>query len=244
MFAGGSWQTWTLDTLAKTITEQGSKRPDMPLGVSDYSEHVFWGVKHVVGTISFASSYVDESNRFCHPVTKIEYARYEYPRAREFAKVLDSWWDKNVQTYGDAEDALRPLSLKDLVLLAISGQLWAGGLNSTWYPNRSRLIKELNVILDDGTVNSEVISQVGLSIAELEVFIRENSQTSITKNDLTRYFRTLGGYERFNTQVSKPEDGDDIVTKLQDLAELKEKGLIDEEEFKSAKNKLLNKHTK
>lgn len=33
--------------------------------------------------------------------------------------------------------------------------------------------------------------------------------------------------------------GNDIVEKLQELAELKEKGLIDEEEFKSAKNKLL-----
>ena len=42
-----------------------------------------------------------------------------------------------------------------------------------------------------------------------------------------------------SSQISHQALNDDIVEKLQELAELKEKGLIDEEEFKSAKNKLL-----
>ena len=42
-----------------------------------------------------------------------------------------------------------------------------------------------------------------------------------------------------SSELNAEKVNDDVVKKLQELAELKEKGLIDEEEFKAAKNKLL-----
>ena len=124
----------------------------------------------------------------------------------------------------DAGAFLYPLSPWEILLKALD-------------PNRApfsekdrgawrKQLEESNILLNNGAINPEWIASTQLPTSVLELVIENEKELGF---DTSQY----------SLESSADIQNDDIVTKLQELAELKEKGLIDEEEFKSAKNKLL-----
>tara|TARA_Y100000996_G_scaffold306216_1_gene243114 strand:+ start:737 stop:1594 length:858 start_codon:yes stop_codon:yes gene_type:complete len=163
--------------------------------------------------------------------TRFDYGKTSHGKAKDLVEFLKPYADNAFVDWRDVNAHLFPLQNWELLLIATdNGFLYADSLIEHIKVSHgniiARQIKENNVLLSNGSINPEWIASLQLPTSVLELVI---------ENQREQGFDT----SKFASESNAGIENDDIVKKLQELAELKEKGLIDEEEFKAAKNKLL-----
>ena len=192
------------------------------LSSKSFDEEKFWHYVNAERPFKYDSRIGSDSGK--KKELSFKYSKPFHFKAKNFFDFIRPYVRDDVWTKLDAGAFLYPLSPWEILLKALD-------------PNRApfsekdrgawrKQLEESNILLNNGAINPEWIASTQLPTSVLELVIENEKELGF---DTSQY----------SLESSADIQNDDIVTKLQELAELKEKGLIDEEEFKSAKNKLL-----